>query len=137
MSSTRPWILSGCAGVVEAPQSRLAARRSQESHKGPGLCDVIAQSIPSLDAQHHRQHHVPTYPPRITQETNPHPAKTNDPADLQGPGSEQTGGLASNPNEAVFHARDPHVPSAQIMASLEQPLSKEELAKRKEELNRK
>ncbi|KAF7303802.1 Glycoside hydrolase family 12 protein [Mycena indigotica] len=63
----------------------------------------------------------------------PHPAKTNDPADLA---PEQTGGLASNPNDAVFHARDPHVPSAQVMAGLEQPLSREELHKRQEELNK-
>ncbi|KAJ7054103.1 hypothetical protein C8F01DRAFT_1259855 [Mycena amicta] len=63
----------------------------------------------------------------------PHPAKTNNPADLL---PEQTGGLASNPNEAVFHARDPHVPSAQILAGLEQPLSREELQKRQAELNK-
>ncbi|KAJ7489345.1 hypothetical protein FB451DRAFT_687353 [Mycena latifolia] len=63
----------------------------------------------------------------------PHPAKTNDPADLQPP---QTGGLASNPNEQAFHARDPHVPSAQVMAGLEKPLSREELKARAAELNK-
>ncbi|KAJ7220554.1 hypothetical protein GGX14DRAFT_675132 [Mycena pura] len=63
----------------------------------------------------------------------PHPAKTNDPADLQ-PG--QTGGLASNPNEQAFHARDPHVPSQEVMAGLQQPLSREELQARQEELNK-
>ncbi|KAF8201191.1 hypothetical protein K438DRAFT_1582128 [Mycena galopus ATCC 62051] len=62
----------------------------------------------------------------------PHPAKSNDPADLQ----EQTGGLASNPNEQAFHARDPHVPSTQVMASLEEPLSREELQARQAELNK-
>ncbi|KAJ7040703.1 hypothetical protein C8F04DRAFT_948235 [Mycena alexandri] len=63
----------------------------------------------------------------------PHPAKSNDPADLQPP---QTGGLASNPNEQAFHARDPHVPSQQVMAGLEQPASREELQARQAELNK-
>ncbi|KAJ7176683.1 hypothetical protein C8R46DRAFT_1213270 [Mycena filopes] len=63
----------------------------------------------------------------------PHPAKSNDPADLQPP---QTGGLASNPNEQAFHARDPHVPSQQVMAGLEQPASREELKARQAELNK-
>ncbi|KAJ7182728.1 hypothetical protein C8R43DRAFT_967903 [Mycena crocata] len=63
----------------------------------------------------------------------PHPAKTNDPADLNPP---QTGGLASNPNEQAFHARDPHVPSQQVMAGLEKPLSREELQARAAELNK-
>ncbi|KAJ7705454.1 hypothetical protein B0H17DRAFT_668679 [Mycena rosella] len=63
----------------------------------------------------------------------PHPAKSNDPADLQPP---QTGGLASNPNEQAFHARDPHVPSQQVLAGLEQPLSREELQARAAELNK-
>ncbi|KAJ7604650.1 hypothetical protein FB45DRAFT_955549 [Roridomyces roridus] len=62
----------------------------------------------------------------------PHPAKSNDPSDL----TEQTGGLASNPVEGALHARDPHVPSAQIMAGLEEPKSSEELAARKAELNK-
>ncbi|KAJ6466855.1 hypothetical protein C8R45DRAFT_839032 [Mycena sanguinolenta] len=63
----------------------------------------------------------------------PHPAKTNDPADLA---PEQTGGLASNPNEQAFHARDPHVPSTQVMASLEKPATREELQARQAELNK-
>ncbi|KAJ7100679.1 hypothetical protein B0H15DRAFT_943979 [Mycena belliarum] len=63
----------------------------------------------------------------------PHPAKSNDPADLQPP---QTGGLASNPNDQAFHARDPHVPSAQVMAGLEQPKTREELQARAAELNK-
>ncbi|KAJ7233866.1 hypothetical protein B0H12DRAFT_965550, partial [Mycena haematopus] len=63
----------------------------------------------------------------------PHPAKTNDPADLM---PEQTGGLASNPNEQAFHARDPHVPSQQILAGLEKPATHEELQARQAELNK-
>ncbi|KAJ6551374.1 hypothetical protein B0H19DRAFT_1157395 [Mycena capillaripes] len=50
--------------------------------------------------------------------TSPGSQQTNDPADLM---PEQTGGLASNPNAGAFHARDPHVPSQQVMAGLEQP----------------
>ncbi|KAJ7319037.1 hypothetical protein B0H14DRAFT_2783534 [Mycena olivaceomarginata] len=63
----------------------------------------------------------------------PHPAKTNDPADLQ---PEQTGGLASNPNEAIFHARDPHVPTKEVLEGLDKPLSREELQARQAELNK-
>ncbi|KAJ7088623.1 hypothetical protein C8R44DRAFT_528155, partial [Mycena epipterygia] len=63
----------------------------------------------------------------------PHPAKSNDPADLNPP---QTGGLASNPNDQAFHARDPHVPSQQVLAGLEQPSSREELQARAAELNK-
>ncbi|KAF7324712.1 hypothetical protein MKEN_00512800 [Mycena kentingensis (nom. inval.)] len=37
----------------------------------------------------------------------PHPAKTNDPADLLP--SEQTGGLASNPNAAIHNAHGPFI----------------------------
>ncbi|KAJ7472333.1 hypothetical protein B0H11DRAFT_1811663 [Mycena galericulata] len=68
-----------------------------------------------------------------TYSIQPHPAKSNDPADLAPP---QTGGLASNPNEQAFHARDPHVPSQQVMAGLEKPATREELHARAAELNK-
>ncbi|CAK5273816.1 unnamed protein product [Mycena citricolor] len=61
-----------------------------------------------------------------------HLQKSNDPADLAPP----TGGLASNPNEQALHARDPHIPSAQVMAGMEQPSSREELKARQAELNK-
>ncbi|KAF9028883.1 hypothetical protein BDZ89DRAFT_986431 [Hymenopellis radicata] len=64
----------------------------------------------------------------------PHPAKTNDPADLQPapPG----GGLRSDPVMGAHHARDPHIPSPQIMNNMPAAMSREEYAKREAELNR-
>ncbi|EIN04648.1 hypothetical protein PUNSTDRAFT_76036 [Punctularia strigosozonata HHB-11173 SS5] len=64
----------------------------------------------------------------------PHPAKTNDPRDVEGP--QLGGGLNSNPEVGAFHARDPHVPSQQIANNLEKPLSREELRARAAELNK-
>lgn len=49
----------------------------------------------------------------------PHPATTNDPADLQ----RGFGGDAS-----AFNATGPHVPSAQIASSLEKPKTREEVS---------
>ncbi|KAG0699127.1 hypothetical protein DFH29DRAFT_809439 [Suillus ampliporus] len=40
----------------------------------------------------------------------PHPAKTNDPAELVG-GTRRDAGLNSKPEFQAYHARDPHVPS--------------------------
>ncbi|THU85125.1 hypothetical protein K435DRAFT_970834 [Dendrothele bispora CBS 962.96] len=64
----------------------------------------------------------------------PHPAKSNDPADLQpsGPGS----GLRNNDAMAAHHAHGPQIPSTQTAAGLEQPLSREELRARQAELNK-
>jgi len=64
----------------------------------------------------------------------PHPAKSNDPADLQykGPG----GGLATSNPMAAHHARGPHVPNQEILSNIEQPLSREELRARAAELNK-
>ncbi|KAJ8579687.1 hypothetical protein M405DRAFT_835541 [Rhizopogon salebrosus TDB-379] len=66
----------------------------------------------------------------------PHPAKSNDPADLVG-GPRPGGGLSSKPDVHAFHARDPHVPNQEILNSLEAPKSREELHRRAEELNKK
>ncbi|KAI0746804.1 hypothetical protein C8Q80DRAFT_1104974 [Daedaleopsis nitida] len=49
----------------------------------------------------------------------PHPAKTNDPRDLEPP--QPGGGLNSNPEYGAFHARGPHVPSPQIANNLPPP----------------
>jgi hypothetical protein len=66
----------------------------------------------------------------------PHPAKSNHPEDLVGrPGRDA--GLTSKPEFHAYHARDPHVPSKDIVNSLEAPLSREELHRRAEELNKK
>ncbi|KAG2126923.1 hypothetical protein DEU56DRAFT_534325 [Suillus clintonianus] len=66
----------------------------------------------------------------------PHPAKSNDPADLAG-GPRLNTGLTSKPEFQAYHARDPHVPSKDIVNNLEAPLSREELHRRAEELNKK
>ncbi|KAF8504534.1 hypothetical protein F5888DRAFT_1656462 [Russula emetica] len=68
----------------------------------------------------------------------PHPAKTNDPADLTG--GPQHGHVA-NPQagteayQKALHARDPHVPSEEILKSVEKPKTREELRARAAELN--
>ncbi|OSX62077.1 hypothetical protein POSPLADRAFT_1046528 [Postia placenta MAD-698-R-SB12] len=64
----------------------------------------------------------------------PHPAKSNDPKDLEPP--QPGGGLNSNPEQQAFHARDPYVPSADLLKNVEQPLSREELRARTAQLNK-
>ncbi|KAF4610096.1 hypothetical protein D9613_010621 [Agrocybe pediades] len=59
----------------------------------------------------------------------PHPAKSNDPADLQPSGGLRHGG----PMEA-FHARDPYVPSEEIRNNMPAPRSREELHARQAQL---
>ncbi|KAF9475751.1 hypothetical protein BDN70DRAFT_787947, partial [Pholiota conissans] len=49
----------------------------------------------------------------------PHPAKTNDPADLQ-----PSGGLRNAGGMEAFHARDPYVPSEEIKKSMPAPLAR-------------
>jgi len=64
----------------------------------------------------------------------PHPAKTNNPADVEGP--QPGGGLTSNPEMQAHHARGPYVPSKDIKDNLEQPMNREELRARAAELNK-
>ncbi|KAI0360645.1 hypothetical protein OH77DRAFT_1470819 [Trametes cingulata] len=63
----------------------------------------------------------------------PHPAKTNDPRDLQ---PSLGGGLNTNPEVGAFHARDPYVPPSQITDNLPPPKSRDELRARAQELNK-
>ncbi|KAG1838150.1 hypothetical protein DFJ58DRAFT_134157 [Suillus subalutaceus] len=66
----------------------------------------------------------------------PHPAQSNEPEDLvRRPRCDA--GLTSKPEFYAYHARDPHVPNKDIVNSLEAPLSREELHRRAEELNKK
>ncbi|KAF7419414.1 hypothetical protein PC9H_002004 [Pleurotus ostreatus] len=60
----------------------------------------------------------------------PHPAKTNDPNDLK-----PSVGFLANAGIAAHHATGPQIPNQEILNSLEQPLSREELQKRQAELN--
>ncbi|KAJ3486648.1 hypothetical protein NLI96_g4112 [Meripilus lineatus] len=66
--------------------------------------------------------------------TQPHPAKSNDPKDLEAP--QPGGGFTSVPEIGALHARDPHIPSQEILNKLGPALSSEELKKRSEELNK-
>ncbi|RDB26621.1 hypothetical protein Hypma_005544 [Hypsizygus marmoreus] len=72
-------------------------------------------------------------PSEPTFSTLPHPAKTNDPADLQP--KQPGGGLATSDSMAAHHARDPYIPSPEIVNKLEEPLSREQLRARAAELN--
>ncbi|KAI0635202.1 hypothetical protein C8Q77DRAFT_1156523 [Trametes polyzona] len=63
----------------------------------------------------------------------PHPAKTNDPRDLQ---PSLGGGLNTNPEVGAFHAREPYIPPSQITDNLPPPQSREELRARAQELNK-
>ncbi|KAL1682096.1 hypothetical protein EV122DRAFT_204133 [Schizophyllum commune] len=65
----------------------------------------------------------------------PHPAKTNDPADLNPP--QPGGGLRSGGATHAFHAREPHIPAPHIRDNMPEPKSREELHARQAELNRK
>ncbi|WWC57629.1 uncharacterized protein I303_100161 [Kwoniella dejecticola CBS 10117] len=64
----------------------------------------------------------------------PHPAKSNNPADLNSEPAEH-GGLQSASYNA-YNAKGPHIPSHEIQQGLEKPLSSEELKARAEELNK-
>ncbi|KAI0002472.1 hypothetical protein BJV74DRAFT_765382 [Russula compacta] len=79
-------------------------------------------------SSHHQQ------PSEQLYSIQPHPAKTNDPADLAG--DPQSGrGLTSQAGVGVFNAREPHIPSKDILDNVEQPKSREELRARAAELN--
>ncbi|THG99506.1 hypothetical protein EW145_g7253 [Phellinidium pouzarii] len=66
----------------------------------------------------------------------PHPAKTNNPVDLQ-PEPEQ-GGLASarDPASAVHSTPGPVIPNAEIQQNIPPPASHDELSARAAELNK-
>ncbi|THH08158.1 hypothetical protein EW146_g9090 [Bondarzewia mesenterica] len=64
--------------------------------------------------------------------TQPHPAKTNDPADLL---PQPGGGLTSKPEFEVFRTPGPVIPDADMLKSLEQPQSHDALQARAAELN--
>ncbi|QRV78076.1 hypothetical protein RhiJN_20901 [Ceratobasidium sp. AG-Ba] len=52
---------------------------------------------------------------------------------------QEGGGLNSGLQQgpaAIFHAKGPHIPQQDVLNKLDAPLSKEELQKRQEELNK-
>jgi len=66
--------------------------------------------------------------------TQPHPAKTNNPRDLEPP--QPGAGLTNQPEIAAHHAHGPNIPNQDIANSLEQPASREDLKRRADELNK-
>ncbi|PSR73112.1 hypothetical protein PHLCEN_2v11014 [Hermanssonia centrifuga] len=69
-----------------------------------------------------------------TYSIQPHPAKTNDPRDLEPP---QLGaGLNSNPEQEAFHTPGPYIPSDELRNSLPPPKSRDELKARSADLNK-
>ncbi|KAL1727885.1 hypothetical protein EV714DRAFT_216331 [Schizophyllum commune] len=64
----------------------------------------------------------------------PHPAKSNDPADLNPP--QPGGGMRHDGGMEAHHARDPHVPAPEVLSSLPEPATHEELQARQAELNK-
>ncbi|CAD6575818.1 MAG: hypothetical protein TREMPRED_001500 [Tremellales sp. Tagirdzhanova-0007] len=63
----------------------------------------------------------------------PHPAKTNNPSDLDSEPATQ-GGLQSASANA-YNAKGPHVPSKDVADGLEKPKSRDELRAEAERLN--
>lgn len=63
----------------------------------------------------------------------PHPAKSNNPADLE---REQDPLKRSDAPFEAFHARDPYVPSKEIRDNMPPALSREELQARQAQLNK-
>ncbi|KAG9104032.1 hypothetical protein FRC07_009863 [Ceratobasidium sp. 392] len=59
------------------------------------------------------------------------PAPANPPQEGGGMNPGLQGGAA-----AAHHAKGPHVPTQEVLSKLDAPLSKEELKKRQEELNK-
>jgi hypothetical protein len=66
----------------------------------------------------------------------PHPAKSNDPADLNRPQEGSGGGLGSSNPMAAFNTPGPYIPSNEIQNSLENPMGRDEMQARSAELNK-
>ncbi|KAI0821468.1 hypothetical protein BC629DRAFT_1461213 [Irpex lacteus] len=64
----------------------------------------------------------------------PHPARTNDPRDLEPP--QVGGGLNSNPEQQAFHTPGPYIPKQELTQNLEKPKGRDELRARSAELNK-
>ncbi len=74
------------------------------------------QNEPSFGILPHPAVRPPLYYRELDANHRRHEQKTNDPRDLEPP--QPGGGLNSKPEFEAFHARDPHVPSPQVMNSL-------------------
>ncbi|KAI0067094.1 hypothetical protein BV25DRAFT_1277146 [Artomyces pyxidatus] len=61
----------------------------------------------------------------------PHPAKTNDPSDMQ-----ETGGMRSNPMPEGMMAPGPMIPTPEMVHSMDAPAPRDEMHARAAELNK-
>ncbi|KZS89144.1 hypothetical protein SISNIDRAFT_459131 [Sistotremastrum niveocremeum HHB9708] len=66
--------------------------------------------------------------------TQPHPAKTNNPADLAPAQPGQ--GMGYDENAIAFNTPGPYIPGDQVKSSLGQPQTRDELRARTAELNK-
>ncbi|ODN89693.1 hypothetical protein L198_06383 [Cryptococcus wingfieldii CBS 7118] len=74
-----------------------------------------------------------TFGPALGFNILPHPAKTNNPADLNSEPAEHGGLQGAGAN--AYNAKGPYVPSKEIAEGLEQPKSREELQAEAAKLN--
>ncbi|KAH8103406.1 hypothetical protein BXZ70DRAFT_728138 [Cristinia sonorae] len=71
-----------------------------------------------------------------TYSIQPHPARSEDPRDLEPP--QLGGGLNSNPEYNAFHAKGPYVPTQEVLNNVQGPAAgRDELSARQADLNRK
>ncbi|KAF8632643.1 hypothetical protein AX17_004776 [Amanita inopinata Kibby_2008] len=107
------------------------------------VIDLIQSRQPQPHPQSHmsdsRQPNVPGSYPQNEGETTfsilPHPAKSNNPADLNPPNAGADSGEGKNPLSAIFNAPGPFIPSQEMASNLDKPLSREELQARVSALN--
>ncbi|EKM53268.1 uncharacterized protein PHACADRAFT_259497 [Phanerochaete carnosa HHB-10118-sp] len=66
--------------------------------------------------------------------TQPHPAKTNNPGDLEPP--QLGGGLNTNPELQAFHTPGPYIPNPTLLQNAGEPKTRDELHARSAELNK-
>ncbi|KIM43738.1 hypothetical protein M413DRAFT_443642 [Hebeloma cylindrosporum] len=102
------------------PTSKQSLSPKTEANSSTGADTSLAQGL-----DHGKVREASSDEPSYS--IQPHPAKTNDPADLQAPG---TSGLRHGGPMDAFHARDPYVPNEQIRNNLPEPLSHAELQAR-------
>jgi len=104
--------------------------KSKFSRKNGGTQDK-SQPTPTQPSSTDEQAKAKAEPSEQQYSIQPHPAKTNDPADLQ-----RQEGLRSVDPMAAHRAREPYVPSPELQKNIEEPKSREELRARSEELNK-
>ncbi|KAI0777711.1 hypothetical protein BD413DRAFT_468079 [Trametes elegans] len=97
------------------------------------LVDKIKNKTSSNSNSNSNSNSQPSQPEEQSFSIQPHPAKSNDPRDLQ---PSLGGGLNTKPEVGAFHARDPYVPPKNITDNLPPAQSRDELRARAAELNK-